>query len=195
MADINNFSQTGLGSLVQFGKRGLKILTDTTSDYFKFTDNDGSTLVEVRGANATVASAFLTKGQFDSATQAVAQYVSTEVAYNTGSTTLFEIPAGAMVYGVTVDVGSPWVSATDSTAIIVGDSGDPDRLFTTQDADMTETFQFQSNYMARYSSATDIVATVTAGSASSGVATITVLVVTASLTIKDLGSIADNGSV
>tara|TARA_B110000503_G_scaffold78365_1_gene120460 strand:- start:4251 stop:4838 length:588 start_codon:yes stop_codon:yes gene_type:complete len=195
MADINNFSQTGLGSLVQFGKRGLKILTDTTSDYFKFTDNDGSTLVEVRGANATVASAFLTKGQFDSATQAVAQYVSTEVAYNTGSTTLFEIPAGAMVYGVTVDVNSPWVSATDATAIIVGDSGDTDRLFTTQDADMTETFQFQSNYMARYSSATDIVATVTAGSASSGVATITVLVVTANLTVKDLGSIADNGSV
>jgi hypothetical protein len=49
--------------------------------------------------------------------------------------------------------------------------------------------------MARYSSATDIVATVTAGSASSGVATITVLVVTDSLTIKDFGSVADNGSV
>jgi len=100
-----------------------------------------------------------------------------------------------MVYGVTVDVGSPWVSATDSTAIIVGDSGDTDRVFTTEDADMTETYQFQSNYMARYSSTTDIVATVTAGSASSGVATITVLVVTDSLTIKDFGSVADNGSV
>lgn len=195
MADTNNFGLKGLGNLVQFGKRGLKILTDTTSDYFSFTDNDGSTLVEVRGANATVASAFLTKGQFDSSTQAVAQYVSTEVAYNSGSTTLFEIPAGAMVYGVTVDVGSPWVSATDSTAIIVGDSGDTDRVFTTEDADLTETYQFQSNYMARYSSATDIVATVTAGSASSGVATITVLVVTDSLTIKDFGSVADNGSV
>lgn len=195
MADINNFSLKGLGNLVQFGKRGLKILTDTTDDYFKFTDNNGSTLVEVRGANASVASAFLTKGQFDTATNAVAQYVSTELAYNSGSTTLFEIPADAMVYGVTVDVGSPWVSATDSTAIIVGDSGDTDRLFTSGDADMTETYQFQSNYMARYSSATDVVATVTTGSASSGVATVTVLVVTDSLTIKDFGSIADNGSV
>jgi len=195
MADINNFSLKGLGNLVQFGKRGLKILTDTTDDYFKFTDNNGSTLVEVRGANATVASAFLTKGQFDNATNAVAQYVSTEIAYNSGSTTLFEIPADAMVYGVTVDVGSPWVSATDSTAIIVGDSGDTDRLFTSGDADMTETYQFQSNYMARYSSATDVVATVTTGSASSGVATVTVLVVTDSLTIKDFGSVADNGSV
>jgi len=195
MADTNNFSLKGLGNLVQFGKRGLKILTDTTEDYFKFTDNNGSTLVEVRGANATVASAFLTKGQFDASTQAVAQYVSTEVQFNSGSTTLFEIPAGAMVYGVTVDIGSPWVSATDSTALIVGDSGDTDRLFTAGDADMTETFQFQSNYMARYSSATDIVASVTTGSASSGVCTVTVLVVTDSLTIKDFGSVADNGSV
>lgn len=195
MADTNNFSQVGLGNLVQFGKRGLKILTDTTDDYFKFTDNDGSTMVEVRGANATVASAFLTKGQFDAATNAVAQYVSTEVAYNTGTTTLFEIPAGAMVYGVTVDVGSPWVSATDNTSIIVGDSGDTDRLFTTEDADMSETYQFQSNYMSRYSSATDVTCTVAAGSASSGVATVTVLVVTDDLTIKDFGSVADNGSV
>jgi len=195
MADTNNFSLKGLGSLVQFGKRGLKILTDTSNDYFSFTDNNGSTLVEVRGANATVASAFLTKGQYDTDTNAVAQYVSTEIAYNSGSTTLFAIPAGAMVYGVTVDIGSPWVSATDATALIVGDSGDTDRLFTSGDADMTETYQFQSNYMARYSSATDIVATVTTGSASSGVAQVTVLVVTDSLTIKDMGSIADNGSV
>ena len=62
MADTNNFALKGLASLVQFGKRGLKILTDTTDDYFSFTDNDGTTLVEVRGANATVASAFITKG-------------------------------------------------------------------------------------------------------------------------------------
>ena len=80
MAEINNYALKGLANLVQFGKRGLKILTDTTDDYFSFTDNDGTTLVEVRGANATVASAFLTKGQFDNATSAVAQYVSTEVA-------------------------------------------------------------------------------------------------------------------
>ena len=115
MADTNNFALKGLANLVQFGKRGLKILTNTTDDYFSFTDNDGTTLVEVRGANATVSQAFITKGQFDAATSSVAQYVSTEVSYNTGTTTLFEIPAGAMVYGVTVDVGSPWVSASGTT--------------------------------------------------------------------------------
>jgi hypothetical protein len=165
MADTNNFALKRLASLVQFGKRGLKILTNTTDDYFSFTDNDGTTLVEVRGANATVASAFITKGQFEAATSAVAQYVSTEVEYDSGTSTLFEIPANAMVYGVTVDVPSPWVSASATTSIIVGDSGDTDRLFTADDADMTETYQFQSNYQEIYSSATDITCTVTDGGA------------------------------
>lgn len=195
MAEINNFALKGLANLVQFGKRGLKILTDTTDDYFSFTDNDGTTLVEVRGANATVASAFLTKGQFDNATSAVAQYVSTEVAYNTGTTTLFECPANSLIYSVTVDVPSPWVSANDTTAIVVGDTGDADRLFTAGDADMTETFQFHSSHQHIYTANANVTATITQGGASSGVATVTCLVVTENLTVKDYGSIADLGGV
>ena len=60
MAETNNFALKGIANLVQFGKRGLKILTDTDNDYFSFTDNNGSTLVEVRGADATQANAFFT---------------------------------------------------------------------------------------------------------------------------------------
>ena len=195
MADINNFALKGLGNLVQFGKRGLKILTNTTDDYFSFTDNDGSTLVEVRGANATVASAFLTKGQFDAATNPIAQYVSTEVAYNTGTTTLFECPANSLIYSVTVDVPSPWVSANDTTAIVVGDSDDADRLFTADDADMTETYQFHGNYQHIYTANANVTATITQGGASSGVATVTCLVVTENLSVKDYGSIADLGGL
>ena len=195
MAEINNFALKGLNNLVQLGKRGLKILTDTDDNFFSFTDNDGSTLVEVRGANATVANAFLTKGQFDSATSAVAQYVSTEIAYNTGITTLFECPANSLIYSVTVDVPSPWVSANTSTSVIVGDSGDTDRLFETGDADMTQTFQFHSSHQHIYTANANITATIDAGSASSGTATVTVLVVTENLTVKDYGSITDAGSV
>ena len=178
MADINNFGLKGLANLVQFGKRGLKILTDTTANEFTFTDNDGSTLVEVKGANASQATAFLTKGQFDTSTQTIAQYVSTEVAYNTGTTTLFEAPANSMIYSISVDIGSPWVSADDNTTIIIGDSGDTDRHFGTGDADMTQTFQFQSAHQHIYSSATDVTATIAAGSASSGTAVVTAIVIT-----------------
>lgn len=193
MADINNFGLKGLANLVQFGKRGLKILTNTTDNEFTFTDNDGSTLVEVKGADATQATAFFTKGQFDSATQTVAQYVSTEVQYNSGTTTLFEAPAASMIYSISVDIGSPWVSADDTTTIIIGDDSDTDRHFGTGDADMTQTFQFQSSHQHIYSSATNVKATVAAGSASSGVATVTAIVLTqASVTsniTRDYGSV------
>ena len=33
MAETNNFALKGVANLVQFGKRGLKILTDTDNDY------------------------------------------------------------------------------------------------------------------------------------------------------------------
>tara|TARA_B100000902_G_scaffold339770_1_gene342183 strand:+ start:7930 stop:8517 length:588 start_codon:yes stop_codon:yes gene_type:complete len=194
MAETNNFALKGVANLVQFGKRGLKILTDTDNDYFSFTDNDGSTLVEVRGADATQANAFLTKGQFDSATQTIAQFVSTEVNYNTGTTTLFNAPANSMIYSVHVDVGSPWVSATENTAVIVGDDSDTDRLFEAGDAAMTEVGQFQSQKQHIYTSATDVKATITSGSASSGVATVTAVVITqagvTSNIARDYGSIA-----
>ena len=194
MADVNNFGLKGIANLVQFGKRGLKLLTNTTDNEFTFTDNDGSTLVEVKGADATQATAFFTKGQFDSATQTVAQYVSTEVQYNSGTTTLFEAPADSMIFSISVDVGSPWVSADDTTTIIVGDDGDTDRHFGTGDADMTQTFQFQSTHQHIYTSATDVKATITAGSASSGTAVITAIVIvqagiTSNIT-RDYGSVA-----
>jgi hypothetical protein len=194
MAETNNFALKGIANLVQFGKRGLKILTDTDSDYFSFTDNNGSTLVEVRGADATQANAFFTKGQFDSATQTVAQYVSTSVSYNTGTTTLFNAPANSMIFSIHVDVGSPWVSATDNTNIIIGDDGDTNRLFEADDAAMTEVGQFQSSKQHIYTSATDVKATITSGSASSGTATVTAVVITqagvTSNIARDYGSIA-----
>mgnify|MGYP003324131270 CR=1 FL=1 len=194
MADINNFALKGIANLVQFGKRGLKILTDTTDNEFTFTDNDGSTLVEVKGADATQSTAFFTKGQFDSATQTIAQYVSTELAYNSGTTTLFEAPANSMIYSIHVDVGSPWVSADDTTTIIVGDDGDTDRHFGTSDADMTQTIQFLSTHKHIYTSATNVKATVAAGSASNGTAVVTAIVLAQagiqSNITRDYGSVA-----
>ena len=195
MADIYNFAHKGLASLVQFGKRGLKLIANSTDDHVTFTTQDGSTLVEVRGANATVANAFITKGQFDAATNLVTQYVSTEVAYNDGTVTLFECPANTLIYHVSVDVGSPWVSANSATSITVGDSSDADRLFTEDEADMTQTFQFHSDYQHIYTADSNVTATVNAGSASSGTATVTCVLVSENLTVKNFGYITDNGSV
>ena len=59
---------------------------------------------------------------------------------------------------------------------------------------MTQTFQFQSTHQHIYSSATNVKATVAAGSASSGTATVTAVVLTQagiqSNITRDYGSVA-----
>ena len=83
----------------------------------------------------------------------------------------------------------------DIETVVVGDGSDADRLFTSDDADMTETYQFHSNYQHIYTANANVTATITQGGASSGVATVTVLVVSENLTVKDYGSIADLGGI
>ena len=59
---------------------------------------------------------------------------------------------------------------------------------------MTQTFQFQSSHQHIYSSATDVTATIAAGSASSGTAVVTaIVIVQAGVTsniARDYGSVA-----
>ena len=49
MADIKNYGLKGIGSDVQLGKGGGRLIYDTSSSFFKFT-TDGSTLSQVRVA-------------------------------------------------------------------------------------------------------------------------------------------------
>ena len=50
MANIKNFGLAGIGSDVQFGKSGGRLIYDSSSSFFKFT-TDGSTLSNVRVAS------------------------------------------------------------------------------------------------------------------------------------------------
>ena len=47
MADIKNYGLKGVGSDVQYGKSGGRLIYDTSSSFFKFT-TDGSTLSNIR---------------------------------------------------------------------------------------------------------------------------------------------------
>ena len=49
MANVKNYGLKGVGSDVQFGKSGGRLIYDTTSSFFKFT-TDGSTLSNIRVA-------------------------------------------------------------------------------------------------------------------------------------------------
>ena len=50
MATVKNFGLAGIGSDVQFGKSGGRLIYDSSSSFFKFT-TDGSTLSNVRVAS------------------------------------------------------------------------------------------------------------------------------------------------
>ena len=49
MANVKNFGLSGIGSDVQFGKAGGRLIYDSSSAFFKFT-TDGSTLAQIRVA-------------------------------------------------------------------------------------------------------------------------------------------------
>ncbi len=49
MANVKNFGLSGIGSDVQFGKSGGRLIYDSASSFFKFT-TDGSTLAQIRVA-------------------------------------------------------------------------------------------------------------------------------------------------
>ena len=54
MSQIKNFGLSGIGSNVQYGKNGGQVVWDTNSSVFKVTENDGTTLSQLRVAQNPV---------------------------------------------------------------------------------------------------------------------------------------------
>lgn len=86
MADIKNFSMAGVGSNVQFGKRGAK-LVQTNGDAFAFRNAGETAFASVKVATPTVADHAATKGYVDSVVQGLDPKASV-VAATTANITL-----------------------------------------------------------------------------------------------------------
>jgi hypothetical protein len=65
MANVKNYGLRGIGSDVQFGKSGGRLIYDSSSAFFKIT-TDGSTLANLRGATPSDATDLATKAYVDS---------------------------------------------------------------------------------------------------------------------------------
>ena len=65
MADIKNYGLKGIGSDVQLGKGGGRLVYDTSSSFFKFT-TDGTTLTQIRAASPSATDDVATKSYVDS---------------------------------------------------------------------------------------------------------------------------------
>lgn len=186
MANIKQFGIKGIGSTVQFGKGGNKLISD--AGILKATEADGATLAKVKGADGTASDEFVTKSQLDSTFVEFTQYINTSVSYTDGTVNLGNITGNTAVLSVAVTVPSGWTDGTPT--ITVGDSGDADRFIRATDVDLTDAVQFQSDDMHVYSANTTLTATVSAGGASAGTATILVEMVAESLIPLNYGDVS-----
>ena len=94
------------------------------------------------------------------------------VNYNSGTTAIGTAAANTTIQKVIVEKGAGnWTNANSTTEIIVGDTGDTDRLFAGFDPTAGQ-HTFDADHT--YSSSTVISSIVTQGGASAGSATITV---------------------
>lgn len=186
MANIFNFGQKGIGSLVNFGKRGPRIEDTGIDGRIRLGTASGYNVVESRGADAVMDDAFMTKGQMDARFKTdLINVITTEVSYSDTTVEMFELPANSMLFSVSVEVPSVWTNANGVTSISVGDETATDNLFDQGEADLTRAETFLSTYRKEYSQSANISATINAGTATSGTAKIVCTVLTEDVSTKN----------
>jgi hypothetical protein len=167
---VKNYGIAGASTTVELGKQGA-VIDASSSSVISLKDKDGG-LESVAIATGTDATHGVTLNQMESATAGKVQYKKQQVSYNSGTVSIGTAAANTRIQSVVVekDAGN-WTDANATTEIIVGDTGDTDRLFSGFEP---ANGQFQEDADHLYSSETAISAIVTQGGASAGTATIVV---------------------
>jgi len=106
MADIKNYGLKGVGSDVQYGKGGGRIIYDSSSSFFKFTAADGSTLVQARVATTpSDANDIASKSYVDSTINGLDVKQSVRVATTADITIASDLNVGDTIDGITLADG------------------------------------------------------------------------------------------
>ena len=106
MADIKNYGLKGVGSDVQYGKGGGRIIYDSSSSFFKFTAADGSTLVQARVATTpSDANDIASKSYVDSTINGLDVKQSVRVATTAAITIASDLNVGDTIDGITLADG------------------------------------------------------------------------------------------
>ena len=165
---MKEYNLGGLGSNVELGKKGPSIVaSDSAEIAFNTSAGNASVVTVAAGTDATHA---VQKSQLDAALGQKIDKLTVNVSYSDRSVSLGNAQANAYIHKVVVEADNAWTGATSSTEITVGDAVNASRLFSDFDPDV-QTID-ESDY--KYTSETEIVATITAGGASAGTADVTV---------------------
>jgi hypothetical protein len=104
MANIKNFGLAGIGSDVQFGKAGGRLVYDSSSSFFKFT-TDGTTLTQIRAASPSDSTDVATKSYVDATKEGLDVKDSVRVATTANITIASDLNVGDTIDGVTLADG------------------------------------------------------------------------------------------
>ena len=132
MANVKNYGLSGIGSDVQFGKSGGRLIYDTSSSFFKFT-TDGSTLAQVRAATTpSNANDIASKSYVDSTVNGLDVKESVRVATTAAGTLASDYANGSTVDGVSLSTGDrillkDQADASENGVYTVNASGAPTR--------------------------------------------------------------------
>jgi hypothetical protein len=167
---VKNYGIAGVSTTLELGKQGA-VLDASDSAIISLKDKDGA-LEEVAIANGTASSHAVTKAQLDASSSQKLKYKTSTVNYNSGTTAIGTAGANTTIQKVVVEkTAGNWTDANATTEIIVGDTGDTDRLFAGFDPTAGQ-ITFDADHT--YASSTVISSIVTQGGASAGSATITI---------------------
>ncbi len=185
---IKKYNLAGLSANVELGKQGSYIAGNATAIGFY---TSAGALQKIAIANATASDHAVTKAQLDAVASDLLQHITIDVEHDSGSANLASIAAGSRILSVTVDIPGAWGGTGDNTTtfIEVGDTANGARFIRAQDVDVLKVGQYHSQYQYEYQSAGVLKYSVTQGSATSGNATISVVLASDSVTVTDYGSI------
>lgn len=188
MASVKKYNLAGVAANVELGKKGSYIAGTANSIGFY---TSGDALQKLSIANATASTQAVTKAQLDELSQDLLQHVTVDVQHDSGTGALATVAAGSRVISVTVDIPGAWGGTSDNTTtyIEVGDSDNGSRFIRAQDVDVLKVGQYHSQFQYEYISGGNISYTVTQGSATSGSATISIVLAADSVDVTDYGSI------
>ena len=185
---IKKYNLAGLSANVELGKQGSYIAGNATAIGFY---TSAGALQKIAIANATASNHAITKAQLDAVAGDLIQHITVDVDYDSGTANLASIASGSRILSVTVDIPGAWGGTADNTTtfIEVGDASNGSRFIRAQDVDVLKVGQYHSQYQYEYQSAGVLKYSVTQGSASSGTATISVVLASDNATVTDYGSI------
>lgn len=190
MATVKKYNLAGLGANVELGKQGSYITG--TSNEIGFYANGGA-LQKLKIANATVATEAVTKAQLDAVTADLIQHITVDFDFDSGASDIADIAEGSRIISVTVDIPAAWTAPNNTaTYVEIGDGDNASRFIRAGDVDVLKIAQYHSQFQYEYTADATLKLNVVQGTASAGTGTISVVLASDSVTVRDYGSITQS---